>query len=79
MNEVMIGIAGLLLLVGLALTGMELGIAMAVVGFIGFGYIRDFDAAYGVASSDFFETFSSYGLTVIRFLSSWGRLLSTRA
>jgi len=74
MSEVIIGIVGLVILVALALTGIELGIAMAVVGFVGFGYLKGFDAAYGVASSDFFETFSSYGLTVIPLFILMGQI-----
>ena len=39
MSEITIGIIGLLLLVAIFLTGLELGFAMAVLGFIGFSYI----------------------------------------
>jgi tripartite ATP-independent transporter DctM subunit len=38
---------------------------MAIVGFVGFGLIRGFSPAIGILSNDFFETFSSYSLTVI--------------
>ncbi len=74
MSDVTIGIIGLVVLVALSLTGIELGIAMASVGFIGFAYIKGFEAAFGVASSDFFETFSSYGLTVIPLFILMGQI-----
>jgi hypothetical protein len=45
MNEVAVGIIGLISLLALFLTGIELGFAMAIVGFIGFGTIMSWDAA----------------------------------
>jgi tripartite ATP-independent transporter DctM subunit len=74
MNEVMIGIVGLFVLLALFLTGIELGFAMAVVGFVGFAYIRGLSPAFGVASSDFFDVFSSYGLTVIPLFVFMGQI-----
>ena len=44
MNEVMIGILGLAFVMVLFLTGIELGFAMAIVGFLGFSYIVSFKA-----------------------------------
>jgi tripartite ATP-independent transporter DctM subunit len=65
MNETAIGIVGMFALLMLFLTGIELGFGMAIVGFIGFTYLRGFDAALALVASDFFEAVSSYGLTVI--------------
>ena len=44
MSEVMTGIIGLLVLVLVFLTGMELAFVMAVVGFVGFAYLVSFSA-----------------------------------
>ena len=65
MSEVTIGVIGLFFVLGLFLTGIELGFAMAVIGFIGFAYIRSFNAASNLLARDLFDVFSNYGYTVI--------------
>ena len=65
MNEVTIGIVGLAAILLLFLTGIELGFAMAIIGFLGFGYIVSFSAAANLLAKDIFDVFSSYGFTVI--------------
>lgn len=74
MNEIVVGIAGMVVLLSLFLTGIELGFAMAIVGFIGFAYIKGLSAAFSVASSDFFDVFSSYSLTVIPLFVFMGQI-----
>ena len=39
MNEVVVGIIGLLIVLVLFLTGIELAFAMILIGFLGFGYL----------------------------------------
>ncbi len=65
MSEVWTGILGLGILLLLFPTGIELGFAMAVVGFIGFSSIVSLPAGMNVLAKDFFDVFSSYGFTVI--------------
>jgi C4-dicarboxylate transporter DctM subunit len=65
MGEITIGIIGLLLLVVIFLTGLELGFAMAIVGFVGFSYIVSVKAAFCMVAQDFFDTLSSYGFSVL--------------
>ena len=65
MNEVMIGIIGLAVVLVMFLTGIELGFAMALVGFLGFSYIVSFKAGLNLIAKDIFDVFSSYGFTVI--------------
>ncbi len=65
MNEVVIGIIGLAVVLALFLTGIELGFAMALIGFLGFGYLISFNAALNLLAKDFFDVFASYGFTVI--------------
>ena len=65
MNEVAIGIIGLISLLALFLTGIELGFAMAIVGFVGFGTIMSWDAALNLLAKDIYDVISSYGFTVI--------------
>jgi tripartite ATP-independent transporter DctM subunit len=65
MGEVTIGIVGLIVVLGLFLTGIELGFAMAAVGFVGFGFIRSFGAASDLIAKDLFDVFSNYSYTVV--------------
>jgi len=65
MSEVMVGIIGLLLLVVVFLTGLELGFAMAIVGLVGFSYIVSVKAAFTLVAHDIFDSFASYGFTVV--------------
>ena len=45
MNEITVAIVALTFLLLLFATGLELGFAMAVVGFLGFGYLNGFHSA----------------------------------
>jgi len=74
MSEVMFGIIGLAVVLVFFLTGIELGFAMALVGFLGFCYIRSFDAGLNLLAKDIFEVFSSYGFTVIPLFILMGQL-----
>ncbi len=65
MNEVMIGITGLVIVLLMFLTGIELGFAMALIGFLGFSYIVSFKAGLNLLAKDVFDVLSSYGFTVI--------------
>jgi len=74
MNEVMVGLIGLAVVLALFLTGIELGFAMAMVGFLGFGYIVSFDAALNLLAKDIFDVFASYGFTVIPLFVLMGQI-----
>jgi tripartite ATP-independent transporter DctM subunit len=74
MNEVMIGILGLVAVLALFLTGIELGFGMAIVGFLGFGYIVSFKAALNLLAKDIFDVFASYGFTVIPLFVLMGQI-----
>jgi C4-dicarboxylate transporter, DctM subunit len=65
MNEVIIGITALFVLLMFFLTGIELGFAMAIVGFIGFGILKGFSAACNIVAIDIFDVFTTYGFTVV--------------
>jgi len=65
MNEVTIGIIGLAVVLLMFLTGIELGFAMAIVGFVGFSIIISTKAALNLLAKDVFDVFASYGFTVI--------------
>src|SRR3989304_3299960 len=74
MNEVMVGILGLAVVMALFLTGIELGFAMALVGFAGFSYIISLDAAFKLLARDIFDVFASYGFTVIPLFVLMGQI-----
>ncbi len=65
MNEAILGLAGLAAVLLLFLTGIEIGFAMAIVGFLGFGLIVSFPAACSLVAKDIVDVFASYGFTVI--------------
>lgn len=74
MNEVSIGIIGLGVVLALFLTGIELGFAMALVGFLGFSYIVSTKAALNLLAKDVFDVFATYGFTVIPLFILMGQI-----
>ncbi|MBA4417746.1 MAG: C4-dicarboxylate ABC transporter permease [Syntrophus sp. (in: bacteria)] len=65
MNEITIGIIGLAIILLLFLTGIELGFAMILIGFLGFGYLISWQAALNLIAKDVFDVLNTYGFTVI--------------
>ncbi|MBI5521152.1 MAG: TRAP transporter large permease subunit, partial [Desulfarculus sp.] len=76
MDEPTAGLLSILILVGLFLTGIELAFAMAIVGFVGFAYLVSFSAAANLLVKDFYDTFTSYGFTVIPLFVLMGQIAS---
>jgi C4-dicarboxylate transporter, DctM subunit len=74
MDEVTIGILGIVLLLVLFSAGLELAFAMIAVGFVGFAYLRSPDAALSLLSKDFFDTFASYAFAVIPLFVLMGQI-----
>ncbi len=74
MNEIVVGITGLLVLLLLFSTGIELGFAMALVGFVGFGYLNGFHSAINLLSRDFFDVITTYGYTVFPLFILMGQI-----
>ena len=65
MEPTVVGMLGLILMVVLILLGVHIGIAMAVVGFIGMAAIISVDAAMGMLQTTPYSTVANYGLSVI--------------
>jgi C4-dicarboxylate transporter DctM subunit len=65
MDPVTIGILGVVVLVALFLLGMPVGFTMGFVGVVGFAVVKGADAGLGLLARDFWDTWSSYNLTVI--------------
>lgn len=66
-----IGIAALLILI---FSRMPVGFVMALVGFVGFGSLVNFNAALHLIARDVFDVFGSYNLTVIPLFVLMGQL-----
>ncbi len=65
----------LLLLVVMLLRIMPIGTAMALLGFLGFGYLASIQAAFYTAVTDFYSTFTNYNFTVIPLFIFMGQVL----
>ena len=66
MELALVGIIGIVaLLLVLFLLGMPVGFAMGIVGFVGFCYAVSFKAGLNMLGTVLWDTFSTYGLTVI--------------
>jgi len=74
MYEVTIGLVALAVVLLLFLTGIELGFAMALVGFLGFAVLVSTKAALNLLAKDFFDVFASYGFTVIPLFVLMGQI-----
>jgi tripartite ATP-independent transporter DctM subunit len=59
------GVAGIAVLIFLFLLRVPIAFAMALVGFGGFALLSGMEPALAVLSQDFFDTFTSYPLSVI--------------
>ena len=67
----LIGIAALFLFI---FSRMPVGFVMAIIGFLGFGYLVSFDASMNLVAKDVFSVFGSYNLTVIPLFVLMGQI-----
>ena len=74
--EVTVGVIGLALMFVVFLSGIELAFGMAVLGFVGFGFLVDFGVASNLLVKDFFDTFTTYSFTVIPLFVLMGQIAS---
>ncbi len=74
MSEVALGIFSLMVLMVLFLTGVELGFAMAIIGFIGFGILKGFSSACNLVAVDMYDVFTAYSFTVIPLFVLMGQI-----
>jgi tripartite ATP-independent transporter DctM subunit len=74
MSEITVGIIGLLIVLCLFLTGIELGFAMILIGFLGFGFLISWQAALNLLAKDFYDVLNTYGFTVIPLFVFMGQL-----
>jgi tripartite ATP-independent transporter DctM subunit len=76
MSDVAAGIYGVVLLLALFLTGLEMAYCMILVGFLGFTYLMSFPAASSLVIKDFFDNFTTYSYTVIPLFMVMGEFAS---
>jgi C4-dicarboxylate transporter, DctM subunit len=74
MNEMTVGAIAIGVLLILFATGIEMGFAMAIVGFVGYIVLVSVKGAMAMIAKDFFETFASYGFTVIPLFVLMGQI-----
>ena len=65
MNPLVVGYTGIAVLLFLLFSGIHIGLAMGVVGFLGIAYVNSLGAGLMVLKTVPFTTFSSYGLSVV--------------
>ncbi|MBA4418448.1 MAG: C4-dicarboxylate ABC transporter permease [Syntrophus sp. (in: bacteria)] len=74
MNEITVGIIALALLLLLFGTGIELGFAMALVGFAGFAYLNGIPSAMNLIGRDIYDVITNYGYTVFPLFILMGQI-----
>jgi C4-dicarboxylate transporter DctM subunit len=74
MSDIAVGIYGIIVLLALFLTGLEMAYCMILVGFVGFTFLMSFGAASNLVVKDFFDTFTTYSYTVIPLFIMMGEL-----
>ncbi len=74
MSEAAVGLWGLVALLVFFVAGLELALAMFVVGFLGFAYVISPAAAYNLLAKDVFDSLESYSLTVVPLFVLMGQL-----
>ena len=69
-----VGIIGIFVLLLLFATGIELGFAMGLVGFVGFAYLNGFQPAINLLSRDVYDVITNYGYTVFPLFVLMGQI-----
>jgi len=75
-QEVLAGIVGIVAMLLLFLTGLEMAYCMILVGFFGFTALMSFMPASNLVVKDFFDAFTTYSYTVIPLFVLMGEFAS---
>lgn len=65
MDPFVVGLIGIVILLILLFSGISIGIAMSLVGFVGFAVLVGFGPALGIVKTVPYSTFANYDLSVI--------------
>jgi tripartite ATP-independent transporter DctM subunit len=75
MDPITAGIVGTaILLAAIFLLRIPVGFAMGIIGFCGFAYVLNWNAASGMLGTELWNVFSNYGLTVIPLFILMGQI-----
>jgi tripartite ATP-independent transporter DctM subunit len=74
MSPTIVGLIGIFALLILIFSKMPVGFLMALIGFIGFGFLVSFEASLNLIARDVFAVFGSYNLTVIPLFVLMGQI-----
>ena len=74
MNPTLVGVIGIVVLILVFFTRMPVAYVMTMVGYVGFSYLVSGAAGLKLLSRDFYEVYSSYGLTIIPMFVFMGQL-----
>jgi tripartite ATP-independent transporter DctM subunit len=74
MDPTAVGVIGLLVLIIVLFSRMPVGFVMALVGLLGFCYLRSPEAGLRILAKDFFDIFGSYSLTVVPLFIFMGQI-----
>jgi len=74
MNPTLVGVIGIVVLILVFFTRMPVAYVMTMVGYVGFSYLVSGTAGLKLLSRDFYEVYSSYGLTIIPMFVFMGQI-----
>ena len=74
MSPTIVGLIGIFALLILIFSKMPVGFLMALIGFVGFGFLVSFEASLNLIARDIFAVFGSYNLTVIPLFVLMGQI-----
>ncbi len=74
MSPTLIGIIGIVVMVIIFMTRMPVAYVMAMIGFLGFSTMISTKGGLNLLAKDFYEVFSSYGLTTVPLFILMGQL-----
>ena len=74
MSPSMTGMIGFAVLIILMFLRMPVGFVMAIVGYLGFGYVVSWSAASNLLAKDFYDVLTSYGFSVIPLFVLMGQI-----
>ena len=74
MNPTLIGVIGIFVLILVFFTRMPVAYVMAMVGYVGFSVLVSGTAGLKLLSRDFYDVYSSYGLTIIPMFVFMGQI-----
>ena len=65
MTPIMVGYIGIAILIILLFSGIHIGVAMGIIGFLGMAYLNGWDAGTGILKIVPYTTFANYDFSVI--------------